>query len=236
MKRPIKAAIYGESGAGKTTILGTLENPFIAATDENTLALELTGKHYELINDWNDLVACREKLHAMLIEGNCPYTAACIDTLSNTEVKFAKGRLNLNYIPLDRWSKDVIPPWRDEILLWCDFANPKKYEKPIDVIFTARVDFVIAESGTKYGTLQAPGRALGKEVYAWMDEVFYIEEQTGVGPDNKTYSKHVLHTRRYENFVAKDGSRALDAVEEPDFSVIKDKINERLASVKPSQT
>lgn len=67
---------------------------------------------------------------------------------------------------------------------------------------------------------------------AWMDEVFYIEAQSGIDHDNRPIARHVVHTRRYGNFLCKDGSGVLQAVEEPDLQAILDKIANALANVK----
>lgn len=229
-RRPLKYCIYGDSGAGKTTMLGTLKNPLIIATDENTLRTELTGKDYFIPISWGALQTKRQELSDLIESGQCPYTAVCIDTITNTEVMGAKGILQLSYIPLDSWNQKFIPQWRDEMLLWCQFSNKARYTNPIDVVFTSRVNYVVAESGERFGTIDAPGKALAKEVYGWMDEVFYIEQQAG-WVNNAPVTRHILHTRRFENYQAKDGSGCLEAVEEPDFATIQAKINAKLATL-----
>lgn len=231
---PVKYTIYGDSGSGKTSFLGTIDKPFIIATDENTLRLELLNKDYRIIKDWSDLTSAREELEHAMRSGSCPYTAACIDTISNTEIMVARNKLSgRSNIALKEWGELIIPTWRDEMLAWCNLASAKKFEHPIDVVFTARVAYHMPEGGTvRYAQIDAPGRALSKEVYAWMDCVLYIFEEEGIGDNNETFHRHRIRTKRYETYLAKDGSGALDPIEEPDFAAISEKIKVKLSNAK----
>lgn len=141
-----KFCVYGEPGAGKTSLLGTLSNPWIGCTDENTLRLELTGKKFEILSTWEEIQAARLKISAAMSTGTFEHDVVCLDTITATELPMAKSLLHKSYIALGDWNEIVIPAWRDEMLAWLELAKPTRFAKPVDVIFTARVDYQTSET------------------------------------------------------------------------------------------
>lgn len=226
----MSCCIYGDPGSGKTTMLGTLENPLILYTDKNRVALYRLKKHFKFIETFQELQATQFEITTELENGTFPYTSVAIDSWTDTE-QMIKKLANPNREPsLQDWGKTIVPVWRDCMLGFLDFTNPDRYESPIDVVFTARVHFMKFEGGDArmWGLPNVPGQKLPEEVFGWPDEVFHLRVEESVNAQNEAEVKHVARTASDSTYVAKDGSDALDLEEVCDFGVIKQKISNYL--------
>jgi hypothetical protein len=225
---------YADSGGGKTKFCGTAESAEVAYTDVNMLSAEMAGFAYRPIRSWQELVDMRQDIMMAIQDGRYVHKTVCLDTLTATESLIAWHALKRSFIDFGDWRQKIIPPWRDEIMKWLEFANPKAYEQPVDVILTARIQYMSPKEGARFASVDVPGYALAKELFAWCDLVLHGTMEEGIDDNNLAYSKYVCYTQRHMQegmpFLAKDGSGILDRTEDPNFRAIKAKIDAKLAS------
>jgi len=223
--------VYGDSGGGKTTSLGTLDNPYIAYTDINELSLRRLLIHHPnadaiTVRDWGALQAARLGISKRMHAHDFPHSAVCLDGLTETEIMLFRGQLGQSFAGLKDWAPKLIPAWRDEVLAWLEFKDSNVYEVPVDVVFTARVSLEKAEfDGRMWASIAVPGRKLGTELFAWCDEIFHIRSEAGYDDNNTPVQRYYLRTASDDMFRAKDGSGTLEIEEEPDLNAIRDKID-----------
>ena len=225
----IGMCIYGMPGAGKTTSLGSLDNPLILYPDKNRLALQRIRKAYKLISSWDELVATRAEIASELYGKTFPYTAVCIDSASDTEHLLKQAIAPNKPFPFDKW-KDLIPKWRDEFLAFLEFTNPDVYPQTVDIIITAKLKIQSSEAdGRSWAYPMVPGNVLPGEMFGWFDEVFHMRTESAY-KDNAEYTRHFFRTSSDDMYSAKDGSGVLDLEEDPDLAAIKDKIAKQLSA------
>ena len=226
--------IYGPSGAGKTTLVGTHPSILSLYTDTNELSLHRIRKPWIRIRDWRHFEDTRFEIAAALTQGEFPYQAIAIDTISNTEGLLINGQLGKSTATLNDWPR-LIPPWRDLMNAFLKFAKVGEYQQTISVFLLAREQVVIAEAdGSKEVYPEAPGRKLPQEVFAWVDEVFHLETVTEF-EGNSQVRKRYLVTSKEGSYNAKDGSGCLELREpfvlgEPTLCQIHEKIVKSLAA------
>lgn len=197
----VKILVYGASGAGKTTLIQTLPDPFIVSTESGLLSIVGNDFPVAEINSAEDL----EKVYKHVLK--IPNQSICIDSITDiaetilgsyheefVDGRQAYGKLNViinKYIRL--------------------FRNLK--EK--NVYFTAKEGVTeINKILVKYPAM--PGKTLTQDLPYYFDEVLNIES------DRKGVRKLITESSSLR--VAKDRSGKLDKTELPDLGKIINKI------------
>lgn len=223
----LKMIVFGESGAGKTTLAGTINEPTLIISAESGL-LSLANKKIDVVDisiDDNGDVIPKEKRIARLgevyqylvtEEARKKYKWVFIDSLSeinqnmleqlNTEFPERKDSLVM-YGELSKRMRSMVKTFRD-----LPYYN---------VVFTALSDFDKDENGQRFIGISLVGNFSNK-IAAFFDEVFYLH----VERDADGNTKRVLVTEKSDKLVAKDRSGKLSKFEEPNLQMIANKIKQ----------
>ena len=218
-KGSVKALIYGVSGAGKTTLAGTLPGKTLIISCESGL-LSLQDKEID-VYDLNKLPdACHriealQKIAQALRAGELgEYQNIFIDSLSEVSHQMLVC-LRTKY-----------PDKSDGFKMWGEY-NEKMHGlvrffrdlNSHNVIFTALQETDKDESGRRFYGIQMFGK-ISTQVEALLDEVFCLR----VVEDEEGNEKRALLTKRLDNYMAKDRSGRLERYEPCDLSVVLNKI------------
>lgn len=215
-----KCLVYGQSGAGKTVLCATAPSPLIISTEKGLLSIAKDYPDIPVIEveTFLDLIEAYEFVSTDK-EFMPQIETVCLDSISDIAEAILQAEKRKAKDPRKAYGElgdkmaDYIRKFRD---------LPGKH-----VLFTAKQDREKDEaSGAMlYGPMM-PGKALTQNLAYFFDEVFNI----GIGrtdpPENAEY--RFLRTRLDFQFQAKDRSRALEELEEPDLGKIIAKIKKYL--------
>lgn len=212
----VKATIYGRSGVGKTLLSATAPKPVIISAENGLLSLSkrnqmrVFGKTVDIpvIN-----IQSLEDLNVAYNDVSEPNDFATIILDSVTEIADvvlgeAKRRLNDGRAAYGETNDLMLKVLRD-------FRDLKGKH----VIFIAQQEEMGSNALSTYGPAM-PGKKLGNKVPYIFDEVFHMD----IGTDDKGGKFRFLQTQPDLQFDAKDRSGALDVIEQPDLTVIINKI------------
>lgn len=207
----VKVMVYGQSGIGKTTLLGTLpeSETLIISAESGLLCLQdksidvVEAKNYEAVR----------AVFASLTknEDSGKYKFICIDSLTEISDLLVK---NLK-------AREEYKNPSNALKLWGEFSETiigliKAFrDLPRHVVFTALSDDV-NDGGIITKKPMISGNKAQQLMPSFFDEVFYIS----VNEDKQ----RVINTQPSHQFVAKDRSGKLDAAEQPDLMNIIRKI------------
>lgn len=218
----INALIYGESGVGKTTLLGSLSEveelgPVVIINIEGgTLSIKEKYPDVEVVRPTT--IAQMQKIYDDLYRDPKRYKTVCIDSLSELRVMF-----------MTEVMKDVVAENSDRDP---DVPGIREYSKnteqvrklvrgfrdlPCNTIFTA-LSATVLDKNNIPRTVPALTNKLTGEVPGLVDCVFYMYTKMVAREE-----KRLLLTSKTEREVAKDRSTKLPkVVEEPTFRQIYD--------------
>lgn len=216
----IKILVYGAPKLGKTRLIRTLPNPFIAACEtgcgSGLLSLKGEDKQYPFtvianMTDIDDFI----KWVSGSKEAN-NFESICLDSISEmADIIFVhqhtewKGDARKVYPAVERIVQDLIRK----------FLNIKK-----NVYFTAKEQVESFEGlPARYG-LKFPGQKLPSAVPFMFDEIFRIWEWEAEQEDKTIQKGIALKTKASPHYFAGDRSGTLDEDEEADLSNIINKI------------
>lgn len=222
----IVIVVYGESGAGKTTLIKTIKGTPLIINAENGLRSiadagidyfdltksEINGVVTEIgrIDRFNkldmflrDIHKYREKYDWLVFDSLTEIAQNLVEGL-----KFKHEGNNNHYV------------------MWGDYKNHiealVKMLRDVfhfNVLFLALDNFSSNEEGVRFHQIDVPGSA-SRTIPAMVDEVFYLKKF--VNQDGN--EERLLLTDTYKNFLAKDRSGKLNQFEKPDLGLIMDKI------------
>ncbi len=221
----LKILIYGESGAGKTTLAGTIDEPTLVISAEGGL-LPLRDKNIDFIDlskdESNNLVKKElrierlQKVYQFLLteEARKKYKWIFIDSLSELSQNMTEA-LYLEY-----------PEKRDSLNLYGELAKRSRAlvksfrDLPTyNVVFTALSDIDKDENGQRFNQIQMVGK-ISNQLPAFFDLVMFLQ----IVKNENGEDKRILVTSRSEKIIAKDRSSSLNKFEEPNLSLIAKKI------------
>jgi SpoVK/Ycf46/Vps4 family AAA+-type ATPase len=221
----LKILIFGEPGAGKTTLAGTIYEPTLIISAEAGL-LSLSGKKIDVIDislDDNGAVIPKEKRIARLGEAYKYLLES--ETQKKYKWVFIDSLTEISQNLVEQLQQEF-PDRKDSLVLYGE--NAKRMRSLIktfrdlpmyNVVFTALSSIEKDENAQRFTTVNVVGR-ISEALPAYFDEVFYLAAtQTPEGE-----IKRILVTNKTDKIVCKDRSGKLDKFESPDLGAIAAKI------------
>lgn len=206
----VKLLIYGQSGAGKTSLIRTLPNPIVLSAEGGLLSIQDADIPFIEIKTMDDLTEaykwCKESAEAS------EFQSVALDSISevaevvlNHEKKQTKDPRQA-YGTLAEQMTDIIRAFRD---------LPKKH-----VYFSAKMEKAQDEQGRVLFNPAMPGKALTQGISYFFDEVLALR----VERDAEGKNQRALMCDTDGLWLAKDRSGKLDPWEAPDLGAIIAKI------------
>jgi len=205
----VKALVYGQAGAGKTTLSASMPHPVILSAEGGLLSIKDANVPYLEISTMADLWEAYEWLTE---GGGTEYQSVVLDSISeiaevclNSEKKNNKDP-RAAYGAMQEQMADIIRAFRD---------LPGRH-----VLMTAKVEKTQDEMGRVLYSPSMPGNKTGQSLPYFFDLVLALR----VEKDAEGVSQRALLCDSDGLWLAKDRSGKLDAWEPADFGAIIEKI------------
>lgn len=206
----VKLLVYGQAGAGKTSLIPTLPTPMVLSAEGGLLSI---SDHDIPFVEVSDLATLHEAYHwAAKSEEAGEYESVCLDSISEigetvlaAEMKRAKDPRQA-YGEMQHQMGELIRAFRD---------LPAKH-----VYFTAKMEKSQDEQGRMLYAPSMPGNKTGQALPYFFDEVLALR----VEKDAEGVAKRALQCDTDGLWQAKDRSGRLDTWELPDLGAIIRKI------------
>lgn len=206
----VKVLVYGQAGAGKTSLITTLPNPIVLSAEGGLLSIRDADLPYIEISDMDTL----KEAYAWLTSADeaKSYQSVALDSISeiaevvlNAEKKVTKD-LRQAYGAMQEQMTDIIRTFRD---------LPGKH-----VYFSAKLEKMQDELGRVLYSPSMPGNKTGQALPYFFDEVLALR----VEKDAEGVTQRALMCDSDGLWLAKDRSGKLEAWEAPDLGAIITKI------------
>lgn len=206
----VKLLVYGQAGAGKTTLIPTLPNPIVLSAEGGLLSIQDAELPYIEITTMAEL----QEAYKWLAESAeaAQFESVAIDSISeiaevclNYEKKVNKDP-RAAYGAMQEQMADIIRAFRD---------LPAKH-----VYMSAKLEKTQDEMGRILYAPSMPGNKTGQSLPYFFDEVLALR----VEKDADGATQRALMCDSDGLWLAKDRSGKLDAWEAPDLTVIINKI------------
>lgn len=227
-KGGFSVVLYGASGSGKTTALGTLtsdpKKTLILYTERNLKSLFRTGCDYVHISTWAELQSTVQEVTQALRAKSFPYRAIAWDSITAAEPLTILGLTGKEIAALDSWKviKARLRSLLNDILDW---TNTEKFPQTVDVVITAGQDRTIVEHRETQQQLigpDTPGKAIAPIFFRLCDCVFWSHCLDDFDPQTKTVvSKYIWRTKGNDQVEAKDGTNVMDLLMPQDFQELR---------------
>jgi len=206
----VKLLVYGQAGAGKTSLIKTLPNPVIISAEAGLLSIADANIPFIEVTSMDDLKEAYEWV-ATSAEGKS-FDSIALDSISeigevvlNYEKKIAKDPRQA-YGAMQEQMTDIIRAFRD--------LSGKH------VYFSGKVEKTQDEMGRILYAPSMPGNKLGQQLPFFFDEVLALRLERDA--DGNTQRAIMCHSDGI--WQAKDRSGKLSAWEMPDLGEIIKKI------------
>jgi len=206
----VKLLVYGQAGAGKTTLITTLPKPIVLSAEGGLLSIQDADLPYIEIGSMDDLMEAYEWLTGS--EEAKGYGSVALDSISeiaevvlNAEKKIAKDPRQA-YGAMQEKMSDVIRAFRD---------LPDRH-----VYMSAKLEKTQDEMGRVTYAPSLPGNKMGQSLPYFFDEVLALR----VEKDADGASQRALMCDSDGLWLAKDRSGKLGLWESPDLGEIIAKI------------
>ena len=206
----VKLLVYGQAGAGKTTLITTLPKPIVLSAEGGLLSIQDADLPFIEINSMDDLMEAYEWLTGS--EEAKGYGSVALDSISeiaevvlNAEKKIAKDPRQA-YGAMQEKMSDVIRAFRD---------LPDRH-----VYMSAKLEKTQDEMGRVTYAPSLPGNKMGQSLPYFFDEVLALR----VEKDADGASQRALMCDSDGLWLAKDRSGKLGLWEAPDLGEIIAKI------------
>jgi phage nucleotide-binding protein len=206
----VKLLVYGQAGAGKTSLIPTLPSPIVLSAEGGLLSIQDAELPYLEITTMAEL----QEAYKWLSESAeaAQFESVAIDSISeiaevvlNYEKKINKDP-RAAYGSMQEQMADIIRVFRD---------LPSKH-----VLMTAKLEKTQDEMGRVLYAPSMPGNKTGQSLPYFFDEVLALR----VERDAEGNSQRALMCDSDGLWLAKDRSGKLNAWEAPDLSMIITKI------------
>ena len=209
-KNGVKLLVYGQAGAGKTSLIRTLPNPLVLSAEAGLLSIQDADLAYIEIKTIDDL---REAYSYIMSDEGAGFESIALDSISeiaevilNAEKKTAKDPRQA-YGAMQEQVSDLIRAFRD---------IPGKH-----VYMSAKLEKSTDEMGRILYAPSMPGNKTGQQLPYFFDEVLALR----VERDAEGNVQRALMCDSDGLWQAKDRSGKLTAWEAPDIGAIVEKIN-----------
>lgn len=205
----VKLLVYGQAGAGKTTLAATMPNPIIISAEGGLLSIKDSDLPYLEVNDMASLMEAFEYVAG---DGGKDFSSVVLDSISeigevvliaekakNKDGRAAYGEMASQMTSLIRAFRDL----------------PGKH-----VLMTAKVEKAQDESGRMLYSPSLPGNKVAQSLPYFFDEVLALR----VEKDPEGITQRALMCDSDGLWIAKDRSGSLDAWEPPNAGGIIAKI------------
>ncbi len=203
----VKILVYGQAGAGKTSLIPTLPAPIILSAEAGLLSIKDSGIPCYEIHSYDDMIEAYNFIYS-----NQDYQSVAIDSLSEIGEVILNAEKAANkdgrkaYGEMADKLAEIIRRFRD---------LPGKH-----VYFTAKLDKVADEMGRLLYSPAAPGAKNALSLPYFFDEVLPLRVEKD--PDGNPF--RVLQCASDGIWQAKDRSGKLGMWETPDLGSIINKI------------
>lgn len=209
-KNGVKLLVYGQAGAGKTSLIKTLPNPLVLSAEAGLLSIQDADLSYIEIKTIDDL---REAYSFIMGEGGAEFDSIALDSISeiaevilNAEKKATKDPRQA-YGAMQEQIGDLIRAFRD---------IPGKH-----IYMSAKLEKSQDEMGRMLYAPSMPGNKTGQQLPYFFDEVLALR----VERDAEGNVQRALMCDSDGLWQAKDRSGRLSAWEAADLGAIVEKIN-----------
>lgn len=206
----VKLLVYGNAGAGKTSLIPTLPNPIVLSAEGGLLSIADADVPFIEVSSYDSITEAYEWL-TNSAEAKA-YDSIALDSISeiaevvlNYEKKVAKDPRQA-YGAMQEKMSDLIRAFRD---------LPGKH-----VYFTAKCEKASDEMGRILYSPSMPGNKTGQQLPYFFDEVLALR----VEKDAEGVPQRALMCDSDGIWLAKDRSGKLSAWEAPDLGAIINKI------------
>jgi len=206
----LRVLVYGQAGAGKTTLISTLPNPVIVSTEGGLLSLKEHKIPYIEVSNIAELGDVFKWLTES--EESKAYKSVALDSLSEIAEVVLSGEKKTNkdgraaYGETNDRMTQIIRSFRD---------LPGRH-----VYFTAKADKLQTDTGALLWSPSMPGKTLTQSLPYFFDEVLALRP---VQDDDGTI-KRALQCHSDLSWLAKDRSGRLAPIEAADLGAIIKKI------------
>lgn len=208
----VKVLVYGQAGAGKTSLITTLPKPLVLSAEGGLLSIQDADLPYIEITSMDDL---RNAYSFIMGEGGAEFDSIALDSISeiaevvlNAEKKNTKDPRQA-YGAMQEQVSDLIRAFRD---------IPGKH-----VYMSAKLEKSQDEMGRMLYAPSMPGNKTGQQLPYFFDEVLALR----VEKDADGNTQRAIMCDSDGLWLAKDRSGKLAAWEAPDLGAIIEKINAR---------
>jgi len=206
----VKLLVYGQAGAGKTSLIKTLPTPLVLSAEAGLLSISDADLAFIEIKTIDDL---REAYTFIMGEGGNSFESIALDSISeiaevilNAEKKATKDPRQA-YGAMQEQVSDLIRAFRD---------IPGKH-----IYMSAKLEKSQDEMGRMLYAPSMPGNKTGQQLPYFFDEVLALR----VERDAENNVQRALMCDSDGLWQAKDRSGKLAAWEAPDLGAIIEKIN-----------
>lgn len=207
--------IYGGPGVGKTKIIGTLPSPLIISSERGNLTLRELNIPVAYIENGKDL----KEIHAKLLQDKGQtFKSVALDSMTDivqTMLGVAKG---LNADPRKAYFEvgELAIMWMKKFR---DIPKIHKY-------FVAQLGQIKDDvTGATRFAPHFPGRSIVQDAPYLFDILASAEVYEEVKDDGSRVKHHYLRCQPNQQYYAKDRSGVLAEFEQPDFSIILNKVS-----------
>ena len=202
----VKVLVYGQAGAGKTSLVKTLPNPIVLSAEGGLLSIQDADLPYIEISDMDTL----KEAYTWLAESDeaKAYQSVALDSISEiaevvlTAEKKATKDPRQAYGAMQEQMADIIRAFRD---------LPGRH-----VYMSAKLEKTQDEMGRVLYAPSMPGNKTGQALPYFFDEVLALR----VEKDSEGVTQRALMCDSDGLWLAKDRSGKLEAWEAPDLGAI----------------